>query len=84
MKGFYKVLENIVWLTQLGLSMLLPLVAFMAGCWWAVEHWGWPAWVYIPAILLGIGCGASTLFRFGRMMKSKKSENDRTGFNTHE
>ena len=27
-KGWYKALEDLVWLTQLGLNMLLPLVSF--------------------------------------------------------
>ena len=40
LKGWYKALEDLVWLTQLGLNMLLPLVLCLAGCWWAVEHWG--------------------------------------------
>ena len=84
MGDLYKALENIVWLTQLGLSMLLPLVALMAGSWWLVEHRGWPAWIYIPAILIGIACGASTLLRFGRMMQKKETKNNRTGFNSHE
>lgn len=79
----YHALEQLVWLTQLGLSMLLPLVAFMAGCWWAVEQWGWPAWIFIPAILLGIAVGFSTLMRFGRMMQNEESQNKRVGFNRH-
>ena len=45
LKGWYKALEDLVWLTQLGLNMLLPLVLCLAGCWWAVEHWGWPEWL---------------------------------------
>ena len=32
MKGLYKALEDIVWLTQLGLSMLLPLLLCLGGC----------------------------------------------------
>ena len=36
LKGWYKALEDLVWLTQLGLNMLLPLVLCLAGCWWAV------------------------------------------------
>ena len=39
-KGWYKALEDLVWLTQLGLNMLLPLVMCLGGCWWAVSHWG--------------------------------------------
>ena len=58
MKGWYKALEDLVWLTQLGLNMLLPLVRCLAGCWWAVEHWGWPEWLFLPAVLLGLAAGA--------------------------
>ena len=31
MKGWYKALEDLVWLTQLGLNMLLPLVMCLGG-----------------------------------------------------
>ena len=57
-KGLYKVLEDIVWLTQLGLNMLLPLVLCLTGCWWAVNRWNWPVWLYLPAIFLGLAAGA--------------------------
>ena len=39
MKGWYKALEDLVWLTQLGLNMLLPLVMCLGGAWWAVNSW---------------------------------------------
>ena len=54
MKGLYKALEDIVWLTQLGLSMLLPLLLCLGGCWWATNHWNWPMWVYLVGIFLGL------------------------------
>ena len=38
-KGWYKALEDLVWLTQLGLNMLLPLVMCLGGAWWAVNSW---------------------------------------------
>jgi hypothetical protein len=86
-KNAYKILEDLVWLTQLGFSMLFPLVVLVAGAWWAVGHWGWPTWVYIPAFLIGIACGASTLAHFGRMMlrrAAKENKNARVGFNRHQ
>ena len=58
MKGWYKALEDLVWLTQLGLNMLLPLVMCLGGAWWAVNNWSWPEWVFLPAILLGLAAGA--------------------------
>lgn len=60
-KGWYKALEDLVWLTQLGLNMLLPLVMCLGGCWWAVSHWGWPMWVYLPAVLLGLAARGAEL-----------------------
>ena len=57
MKGLYKALEDIVWLTQLGLSMLLPLLLCLGGCWWAVNRWGWPEWVFLPGVFLGLAAG---------------------------
>ena len=84
-KGWYKALEDLVWLTQLGLNMLLPLVMCLGGCWWAVSHWGWPMWVYLPAVLLGRAAGAQNFWVFvkERLDRSKKDKPRRTGFNSH-
>ncbi len=84
-KGWYKALEDLVWLTQLGLNMLLPLVLCLGGCWWAVSHWGWPMWVYLPAVLLGLAAGAQNFWVFvkERLERSKKDKPRRTGFNSH-
>ena len=74
MKGLYKALEDLVWMTQLGLVMLLPLVMCLGGCWWAVNRWGWPVWLYLPAILLGLAAGAQNFWQFakGRLRRAKK------------
>ena len=85
LKGWYKALEDLVWLTQLGLNMLLPLVMCLGGCWWAVSRWGWPMWVYLPAVLLGLAAGAQNFWVFvkERLDRSKKDKPRRTGFNSH-
>lgn len=86
MKSWYKALEDIVWLTQLGLNMLLPLVLCLAGCWWAVNNWQWSEWIYLPAILLGLASGAQNFWQFAkeRMERTQKEKNHRVGFNTHQ
>lgn len=86
LKGLYKVLEDLVWLTQLGLTMLLPLVMCLGGCWWAVTRWGWPMWLYLPAILLGLAAGGQNFWVFarGRLRRAQKDPNRRVGFNRHE
>lgn len=86
MNGIFKALEDLVWLTQLGLDLLLPLVVCLGGCWWAVNHWDWPMWLYLPAILLGLGAGAQNFWRFAkaRLKRAKKEAPRRIGFNTHQ
>ncbi|OUQ34345.1 hypothetical protein B5E67_13585 [Faecalibacterium sp. An122] len=86
LKGLYKVLEDLVWLTQLGLTMLLPLVMCLGGCWWAVTRWGWPMWLYLPAVLLGLAAGGQNFWVFarGRLRRAQKDQNRRVGFNHHE
>ena len=74
--GLYKALEDSVWLTQLGWSMLRPLLLCLGGCWWAVSRWGWPMWVYLPAVLLGLAAGAQNFWVFvkERLDRSKKAK----------
>ena len=86
LKGWYKALEDIVWLTQLGLNMLLPLVLCLGGCWWAVTNWGWPEWLFLPAVLLGLAAGAQNFWVFckERLDRTKKEKNARVGFNSHQ
>lgn len=85
-EGLYKALEDIVWLTQLGLSMLLPLLLCLGGCWWAVNRWGWPEWVYLPGVFLGLAAGAQNFWVFARerMERAKKEKTSRVGFNSHQ
>ena len=86
MKQLYTALEDIVWLTQLCLSMLLPLVALLWLAYWLVEAHGWPMWIYVPAIGLGLGCGAQSSWQFSRrMLKRAKDQTQKppAGFNRH-
>ena len=81
MKGWYKALEDLVWLTQLGLNMLLPLVMCLGGAWWAVNSWSWPEWVFLPAILLGLASGAQNFWYFAKehLDRAKKEKPKQNG-----
>ena len=86
MKGWYKALEDLVWLTPQGLNMLLPLVMCLGGAWWAVNSWSWPEWVFLPAILLGLASGAQNFWYFAKehLDRAKKEKPKRVGFNSHQ
>ena len=86
MKDWMGALENIVWLTQLGLSVLLPPVFFLWLAWWLTSSRGMGGWVYVPALVLGLGCGASSFFRFCRMVQRKAAQKRKdapVSFNRH-
>ena len=71
MKGWYKALEDLVWLTQLGLNMLLPLVMCLGGAWWAVNS---------------LASGAQNFWYFAKehLDRAKKEKPKRVGFNSHQ
>ena len=43
MNGWYKALEDLIWLTQLGQNILLPLVLCLGGCWAGLDFNRGPA-----------------------------------------
>ncbi len=42
-------------LTQLGISVMVPPVLCLLGANWLVRRFGVGLWIYIPALILGIG-----------------------------
>ena len=88
-KNLYRVFEQLTWVGQLGLSLLLPLVLLLAGCWWLTTHAGVGMWVYVPGFLLGLALGATTFAQFLRYWVKEQDRQrredgpPRTGFNGH-
>ncbi len=85
MDRWMKALGNLVWLTQLGLSILLPPLICLWGCSWLVNSRGAPMWLYLPAILLGLGAGMQNFWKFAKMMmkKSETTKGPAARFNRH-
>ena len=56
-----KDLSLLVWLTQLGLSVALPLAGFVLLAVWLHSRCGWGIWVLWVGIVLGIICAIDGL-----------------------
>lgn len=88
-KNFFNALGDLLWLTQLGLSMLLPLLLCLAGCWWLVSRQWVGYWVYPIGIVLGLGAGAVSFRDFRKLMlrRAKGTEKEQkerpVSFNRH-
>ncbi|MBQ9612714.1 MAG: AtpZ/AtpI family protein [Lachnospiraceae bacterium] len=85
MKDWSKILRNLTMLSQLGLSLLMPLLLCMFGCYMLNTRAGVPVWIYIPGMILGLGSSGMTAYKtyLAVMRKEKKTDGSRTAFNEH-
>lgn len=80
----FRLWRDIVWLTQLGFSMVSPLLLCIWGGWQLQHRFGFGPWVMVAAIVLGLGGAASGVAGFARLMlnRAKRSQAP-PSFNEH-
>ena len=88
MKDTTTALEYLVYVGQLGLDLLMPVVLCVLLCWWLVSAFGVGAWVYVPGFLLGLGGGAMNFWKFWKRIEKRLNrehppERPRTSFSRH-
>ncbi len=87
MRGAVKVVSYLTWLTQLGLSVAVPLVGFILLGVWLRNSRGWGSWVVIAGILLGLLGGAGGLYNSLKTLNQMLKHDDvppPKGFNHHD
>lgn len=83
-----KDMKLLIWLTQLGLSVAVPLGGFILLAVWLQNRFSWGNWVIVVGIILGAICAAEGLFSslkaMRRMSGKDKEEAPPISFNDHE
>lgn len=83
-----KDLTLLTWLTQLGLSVALPLGGFVWLAVWLRDSWGWGDWVIWAGLALGLYCAVDglriSLKNLSRIAKPKKKSPPPVAFNDHD
>ena len=83
-----KKMNLLIWLTQLGLSVVLPLGGFILLALWLQKQFAWGDWVIVAGVVLGIICAVDglrvSLKAMERMSKDKKEEVPPVSFNDHD
>lgn len=82
-----KDVKLLVFLTQLGLSVVIPLGGFILLAVWLYRARGWGGWVIAVGVILGIVCaidGVRGLIKAAQRMESKSQEPPFEAFNDHE
>lgn len=72
----YAALKNLVFLSQFGLSLILPMVLLLFGSLWLRERFGLGSWVTLIALLVAILSWIPTVSSFMRyvLKEAKKGE----------
>lgn len=82
-QGLHRALEYLVWVGQLGLNLITPLLLCLWGCWWLTTRMGVGLWVYLPGFILGLGSGFTNAWRFYKMSIRDKGDPPPPAFNRH-
>lgn len=84
MKSWMKVMQDLAWLTQLGVSVVAPPLLCAGAAWWLYARFGLPAWIMLPALILGFGGSAASIWGFYRYMQRKAARKKAPpAFNRH-
>lgn len=83
-----KDLSLLVWLTQLGFSVVFPLAGFVLLAVWLRDHLGWGSWVLWVGLILGLYCAIqgfrSSIKAMQNLAKDPKSpKKPPVSFNEH-
>ena len=87
-KAISELVKNLTLLTQLGLSLVTPLLMCLGISWWLTSRFGLGGWVYIPAFLFGLGGMFSVGMKLSqtilsRYKKEKEEKKQPLSFNRH-
>ena len=72
--GWFAALQNLTWLTQLGLSLATPPVLCLMGAEWLSRRFGLGPWVFNAAIVAGVGAAICTFMEFARMFRRRNEK----------
>ena len=83
-----KNISLLVWLSQLALSVAMPLGGFILLGVWLHDRFGWGVWVIIAGTVLGLICAIdglrSSLKAMERLAKDETKELPPVSFNDHD
>lgn len=82
-QGLQQAMEYLIWVGQLGISLVTPLLLCLLGCWWLTARMGVGLWVYLPGFILGLGSGCTNAWQFYRMTTRDKGKGSPSAFNRH-
>lgn len=76
LKKHHQIFYALATVSQLGLSILIPIALCIMGAGWLQRKFNLGQWVMLVGILLGIGSGICSLVNFIKMVQKRMDEED--------
>lgn len=88
MKDFRRAFENLIYVGQLGLDLIMPVLLCLGGAWYLDSHFGTGLWVYFVAFPLGLAAGGMTFWKFYQRVvmkgyRKKREDPGKISFSRH-
>lgn len=72
--GWFDISKNLVYLTQVGLSVACPIILTLLLANWLIAKYAVGSWVYLVAIVLGLGASACSFISFLQTFMRKNNK----------
>ncbi len=84
-RDFSALIRNISLIGQLGLSLVTPVLMCLLGGYFLVTRLGIGLWIYIPALILGLGASFMTAYKVYLSATRRKADEKKApvAFNRH-
>lgn len=83
-KGFREIFKKLPLVGQLGISLVMPLLLCFLLAYWLAKRFEIGGWIYIPALILGLGASFMTAYKVYISSVDKSKEDDKpVAFNRH-
>lgn len=80
-----KIVERLAMITQMGLTIIAPLVLCILLCWWLDYKFEIGVWIYIIGFVFGLGGSFMSAYKIyiSESYKAKKESKKKVSFNRH-
>ena len=86
MRNWVTISQRLIMIGQLGLSLLMPLLLCLGGCYLLTSRLGIGIWIYFPGFIFGLGGSFMTAYKLWQSViakEKKRGESDPSSFNHH-
>lgn len=86
MKHWNSVFRQLSMLSQMGLSLMMPLLLCLLGSYWLNTRFHVGSWIYLPGFFFGLGGSFATAYKiYQSIMKETERKNEKRcpSYNRH-